>query len=284
MSSLSSSDSVPVVAKGPLQAPAVILAADHRARGVITIEPYRPLRRRAQRRPRVLRRHPGVDTAPPRPGRPGRHRGPPPHLSLAQPHGPGGQCLRARRPSRGERGARRRRRLDRRQAHDAHRPDRPVDRARPRAPGQGAGIGRSLRARSARSSACRGATARSRATPTRSSSPPSWPMTSEPRSSRCPSPTWNRARRASTRWRASWPVSGCRCSSSVVPDAPIRARAARAARAAGATHGKVLSKRSATSWPGGRPGWPWGGSSTRTPTPRPWRVSWPRRCTRGRPR
>lgn len=41
MTSLSPSESDPVTGKGPLQAPTVILAADHRARGVITIEPYR---------------------------------------------------------------------------------------------------------------------------------------------------------------------------------------------------------------------------------------------------
>ena len=54
---------------GPIQAPALILAADHRARGVITIESYAVVSRRAEHRSRILRRHPRQHAAATRPRR-----------------------------------------------------------------------------------------------------------------------------------------------------------------------------------------------------------------------
>ena len=123
----------PGAAGGGFAVPSLILAADHRARGVMTIERYDDYLRGADRGPAPLRRHPGHRPAAGRPGGLGRRRAATPHLPLAQPHRAGRIGLRARRPPGGQRLAGRRGRLDGDQAHDPDRPRRPAVGRRARA-------------------------------------------------------------------------------------------------------------------------------------------------------
>ncbi len=101
----------------------LILAADHRARGVVTIEHYRDYVGAlvhalpacdgilATAQPLADLAAAGLDPAPP-------------HLPLTQPDRAGRLGVRARRPPGGQRAARRRRRMDGGQAHDPDRPRR----------------------------------------------------------------------------------------------------------------------------------------------------------------
>ena len=209
-------------AEGPLETPAVILAADHRARGRDHRRALRVVSRRRSRAALAVRataswRAPSRSATWPASGAiEPRHRT---YLSLNR-TGLAGSAFELDDRSGGERRAGRGRGMDRRQAHDPHRPDRPLDGAGPGAAGPGAREGAVLRARRARRVPLVATTARWRATPTPSSSPPSSPTISVPRCSRCPSPTYPRARPASTPWRASWPVWVSRSSSSVAPAGP----------------------------------------------------------------
>ena len=104
--------------------PALILAADHRARGVVTIERYADyLGAIAAALPHsdgILASSPAV----PRPRRIRRGHVHAPDLPVDQPHRPGRSALGARRSPRHHRGPGRGRRLQRREDHDPHRPRR----------------------------------------------------------------------------------------------------------------------------------------------------------------
>ena len=91
-------------ARGRCPRPALILAADHRARAVLTTENWAEFFGRAGPGPARLRRDPGHGPAAGRPGRGGPPHGAAPHLPLDQPDRPGRLRLRARRPPGGQRG------------------------------------------------------------------------------------------------------------------------------------------------------------------------------------
>ena len=198
--------------------PALVLAADHRARGVMTIERYADYVPALRAGPALLRRHTGhapsrlADLARTGAIGPGQRT----YLSLNR-TGLAGTAfeLDDRLVASVDRAAERR--VDRRQAHDPHRPRRPGWGRGPGAAGPGPGGGPVRRARSADRAGAVAWRDGCPATPTTSCWPRSSPTTWAPRCSRCRCPTFPPGRPGSRRWAGWWPVWACRCCSSAVP-------------------------------------------------------------------
>ena len=231
--------------------PALILAADHRGRGVVTIERY------ADYLAALGAALPHADgilaTAQPLADLVSSGQVTPDHttyLSLNR-SGLAGRGGRAGRPVGGQRGPGRGRRLHRREAHDPHRPGRSPHHRGARAAGPGAGGGPSRRAgRAGRVGdlARRGHVPRRRRHRVRRGG--------GPRPGRTPAEGAGPRRRPPARpgtepWPGSWPAWACPCCSWAAPIAgdptPCLAEAA-------------------TSWPGAAPAWPSGGRCCSTPT------------------